>query len=127
MRGGWQLLLCEMWRWDDSFRSPARTLDHGRDRGGCGVVGAKGTRVGKNLHAAASACFNSTWQGKEMVGRALVLVRRPRRGRSGVSGEVCGAWQEEGWGSGRCQTHRRGGLSVNQGISGVRGVHGPLW
>jgi hypothetical protein len=31
---------------------------------------------------------------------------------------VCGAWQEEGWGSGRRQTRGRDRLSVKQGTNG---------
>jgi hypothetical protein len=90
------------------------------------VVGAEGTRAGKNLHAAVSMLLNSARQGKEMEGRALVRVW-PRLGRRGSSA-VCGACQEEGWGSGWHQTREHdggGGLSVKQGTGGR--VHGPLW
>jgi hypothetical protein len=33
---------------------------------------------------------------------------------------VCGAWQEEGWGSGQRQTRGRDRLSVKQGTNGGR-------
>jgi hypothetical protein len=46
------------------------------------VIGAKGTRAGKNLHAMALTRFNSAQQGKEMEGRALVRVC-PCGGRGG--------------------------------------------
>jgi hypothetical protein len=92
------------------------------------VIGAKGTRAGKNLHAMASTRFNLAQQGKEMEGRALVRVC-PCGGRGGGSGAVCGAWQE-GWWSGWCQTRGRGGLSVKQGTGGGcmghYGDHGPV-
>jgi hypothetical protein len=63
------------------------------------VVGAEGTRVGKNFHMAASTCFSSARWGKEMEGRARARVR-PCRGRSGGQG-----------GSGLCvsRDRRRGG------------------
>jgi hypothetical protein len=89
------------------------------------VVGAEGTRAGKNLHAAVSMLFNSARRGKEMEGRALVRVW-PSLGRRGSSA-VCGACQEEGWGSGWHQTRERdggGGLSVKQGTGGGGGCMG---
>jgi hypothetical protein len=46
------------------------------------VVGAEGTRVGKNFHMAASTRFSSARWGKEMEGRA----------RSWGGGGPCCAW-----------------------------------
>jgi hypothetical protein len=49
------------------------------------VVGAEGTRVGKNFHMVASTRFSSARWGKEMEGRArggggLCVARDRRRG-----------------------------------------------
>jgi hypothetical protein len=49
------------------------------------VVGAEGTRAGKNFHTAASTHFNSMWRGKEMEGRARTRVQ-PCGGRCGGGG-----------------------------------------
>jgi hypothetical protein len=65
------------------------------------MVGAEGTRAGKNFHTVASSRFNLARRGKEMEGRARAQLQ-PCGGRSGGGGEG---------GSGQCMAddRRRGG------------------
>jgi hypothetical protein len=91
------------------------------------MVGAEGTRAGKNFHTVASSRFNLAQRGKEMEGRARAQLQ-PCAGRSG-GGEgfraVHGGQQKEGWGSARWQTCGRNGGGVRSVRQGT-GAHGPV-